>query len=145
MFEKILVPIDGSENSIRALRDAIKIAKLTNATITIMHVYPIGTSVITSSRQAFYQLLKEESKEKLEKGKAIAKAEGLDVDTLLVEGDAVEKIIDTAKEGEFDLIVIGARGLGKLTGLILGSVSQGVVNSAVCRVLVTKCFREEHH
>lgn len=138
MFERILVPIDDSENSNRAIKDAVKIAKLTNATVTLIHVYPAGKTILTSDRQHFYELQKEECKKKLEKGKSIAKAEGLDVETIMLGGDPVEQIITVAKEGKFDLIVIGARGVSKLTALILGSVSQGVVNNAPCSVLVTK-------
>jgi nucleotide-binding universal stress UspA family protein len=138
MYEKILVPIDGSDYSIRALHESIKIAKLTNGAITLIHVYPIGKSIVTSSSQPYFQKLIEECKEKLANGKEIAKVEGLDAETLLFGGNIVEQIIKTAKEGKFELIVIGARGLGKISGLILGSVSQGVVSNSPCSVLVTR-------
>jgi len=138
MYKKILVPIDGSEHSGRALQEAIKIAKMTSGAIALIHVHPIGASVITSSKQPFYQLLLEQCKEQLEEGQRVAKAEGLQVETFLLQGDTVENIVRTAKEGKYDLIVIGARGLGKISGFILGSVSQGVVQSAPCPVLVTR-------
>lgn len=138
MFERILVPIDDSENSNRALKNAVGIAKLTNGSVTLIHVYPLGRSIVTSDRQLFYELQKEDCRKKLDNGKLIAKAEGLDVETLMRGGDPVEEIVNVAKEGNFDLIVIGARGVSKLTAIILGSVSQGVVNNAPCSVLVTK-------
>ncbi len=138
MYEKILVPVDGSEHSICALQEAIKVAKLTNGAITLVHVVPMGVSDVKSSKQLFYQMLLDKGKVLLEEGKKIANAEGFDVETLLLEGDTVGQIVRTAKEGKFGLIVIGARGLGKLSGMILGSVSQGVVTNAPCPVLVTR-------
>jgi len=74
----------------------------------------------------------------LANGKETAKVEGLDAETLLFESDIVEQIIKTAKVGEFELIVIGTRGLSKISGLILGSINQGVVSNAPYSVLVTR-------
>ena len=60
------------------------------------------------------------------------------VETLLGEGHTVEEILKTAKEGEFDLIVMGARGLSTIKEIFLGSVSHGVTRHAPCPVLVVK-------
>jgi nucleotide-binding universal stress UspA family protein len=139
MFEKILVAIDGSTYSYKALSDAIEIAKMASAKISLIHVYVPGSTFSRSTRRPFYELLKEEGDKIIENGKAIAKNEGLDVETLLIEGDPVEQIVKVAKDGQFDLVVIGARGVGKVTALLLGSVSQGVANNVHCRVLITKC------
>jgi nucleotide-binding universal stress UspA family protein len=74
----------------------------------------------------------------LANGKEKAKAEGFEVETMLREGHVVQEIVKAAEEGKFDLIVMGARGIGKIKELILGSVSDGVVRNAPCPVLVTK-------
>ena len=74
----------------------------------------------------------------LAQGKEKAKAEGVEVETLLREGHVVHEIVKTAEEGKFDLIVMGARGISKIKELILGSVSDGVIRNAPCPVLVTK-------
>jgi len=53
-------------------------------------------------------------------------------------GRTVQGILKTAREGGFDLIVMGARGVSKIRELLLGSVSDGVIRNAPCPVLVTK-------
>jgi nucleotide-binding universal stress UspA family protein len=60
------------------------------------------------------------------------------IDTLLETGDAREKILAAAKENSADIIVIGSRGMGKISRLLLGSVSQSVVQNAKIPVLVVK-------
>ncbi len=139
LYKKILVPLDGSKSSISALQEAIKIAQIMKGEITITHVYSIGTSIILSSKQEqLYKLALKKSREVLLNGKKLAKAEGFRVETLLLEGDTVEQIVKTAKEGDFNLIVMGARGLSKISEFVLGSVSHGVIKSVHCPVLVTK-------
>ena len=69
--------------------------------------------------------------------KKIADAASVTVDFMVLEGKVAENIIKTAKDGCYDLIIMGARGLGNLSGFILGSVSQAVIKEAGCPVLVT--------
>lgn len=139
MYKKILVPLDGSAVSKRALKEAVAVAKMTKGTITLIHVYSIGTSLIISSKQEYLrELTLRKAKQILAEGKKLANEEGFEVKTLLVEGDAVEQIVKTSKEGDFNLIVMGARGLGKARELILGSVSHEVIKSAPIPVLVTQ-------
>jgi nucleotide-binding universal stress UspA family protein len=71
-------------------------------------------------------------------GEKRVKAEGVQVETLLREGHTVEEILKTAREGEFDLIVMGARGLSRIKEILLGNVSHGVTRHAPCPVLVVK-------
>jgi nucleotide-binding universal stress UspA family protein len=74
----------------------------------------------------------------LKDGETKAKAEKVQVEKILVEGHAVQEIVRTAKEGHFDLIVIGARGISKIREILLGSVSDAVIHHALCPVLVVK-------
>jgi nucleotide-binding universal stress UspA family protein len=138
MYEKILVPIDGSDYSIRALCEAINLAKLTGGALTLIHVTPSGSSVVMSSKQHFYDILHQEGKQVLSNRMKLAEEEGIKTETLLLHGDPVDQIVKTAKQGNFSLIVMGARGVSKLTGLVVGSVSQGVIKNAPCPVLVTR-------
>jgi nucleotide-binding universal stress UspA family protein len=139
LYDKILVPIDGSDHSVRAMQEAMRIAKLVEGKITLMHVFSIGTSFIkTSTQNYYYDLVRKKGRRILTDGMKKAETEGCKVETLLVEGDAVEKIVKTARECDFDLIVMGARGLSKIKGLLLGSVSEGVIRNAPCPVLVTR-------
>jgi len=140
LYEKILVPVDGSENCDTALREATKIAKMSGGKITVMHVYPGWSTFIVDSKEALPEILKNDATNILLKAKKQARAEGFEVETLLLDGDAVQQIVKTANDKHFDLIVMGARGVSKLTELFLGSVSSGVLKNASCPVLITKCL-----
>lgn len=139
MFEKILVPLDGSEHSLDALEKAIQIAKKFDSDVTLVHLYSIAVFKLTPSQINDYVLeLRKAGKEILAEGQKKAYAEGVPVETQLKEGHIVEGIVELARDGNFDLIVMGARGLSKLKELFLGSVSHGVTLHAPCPVLIVK-------
>jgi nucleotide-binding universal stress UspA family protein len=136
LYKKILVPIDGSAHSTRALEEAIKIAKTTNGTITLLTVQPSRPKILTAPKQpsgddATKSII-------LAEGQKLVQAEGVFAETLLLEGNVVDQIVNAAKEGNFDLIVIGARGLSRFEEVLLGSISHGVVEKAPCPVIVTR-------
>ena len=64
--------------------------------------------------------------------------EGVQFETLLTMGNPVQTIVETAKKGNHDLIVLGARGLSPIKEVFLGSVSHGVATHAQCPVLIVK-------
>jgi len=155
LFEKILVPLDGSEHSLRALEIAIRIAKKFDGKITLIHVYSVSVrpivmpepttltppSVPIMAPEDFSKVVEAARKAGttiLAHGENKVKAEGVHVETLLKEGHSVQEIIKTAKDGKFDLVVMGARGVSKIREIFLGSVSDGVIRNAPCPVLVTK-------
>jgi nucleotide-binding universal stress UspA family protein len=138
LYERILVPVDSSENSKAALKEAIKIAKLTGGKITLIHVYLSWSPALIDNMEAWRAALKNSAKTILDKAQNIAEAEGFKVETLLVDGNAVQEIVNTANSGHFDLIVMGARGVSKITEILLGSVSSGVLKKAKCPVLIIK-------
>ena len=155
MFDKILVPLDGSEHSLKALNVAIQTAKNFRGQLTLIHVYSVNVApvmmpepttltptgfpampasdvskVVEASRKAGNRILSD--------GEDKAKAEGVKVETVLVEGHVVQEIIKKAKEGNFSLIVLGARGVSHIRELLLGSVTDGIIHHASCPVLVVK-------
>jgi nucleotide-binding universal stress UspA family protein len=138
LYQKILVPVDGSEHSKRALKEAIKVAKMTGGAITLLNVTPSGSSMASSHKQPNSEIMQNKDKSVLVEGQKIAETEGILVETLLLEGQIVHEIVKTAKEGHYDLIVVGARGLSKLEEIMLGSVSHGVTETATCPVIVTR-------
>jgi len=154
LFGKILVPLDGSEHSMRALDIALQLAKKFNSKITLIHVYSVSVRPIVVPEPATFvptiptmapteysrvaEAIRKAGAKILTEGAEKAKAEGIEVDTILREGHAVQEIVRTAQEGKFDLIVMGARGLSRIKEIILGSVSDGVIRNAPCPVLVTK-------
>lgn len=127
------MPIDGSSHSYQALQEAIKIAKLTGGSITLLNVQPIPKNPFVSQAD-------KEGPENfvLGGGKKTVEKEGVFVDAIFLRGDVVEQIVKTAKDGNFDLIVIGARGLSTFEEVLLGSVSRGVVEKAPCPVIITR-------
>jgi nucleotide-binding universal stress UspA family protein len=140
LFQKILVPLDGSDHSLRALKISIQISKEFNGEITLIHVYsevwPNGT--LATSIEQCIEAARKAGADILADGKKKARAERVQVETLLKEGHPVEEILQTAKKGDFDLIVIGARGISRIRGILIGSVSDGVTRHAPCPVLVVK-------
>jgi nucleotide-binding universal stress UspA family protein len=139
MFEKILVPLDGSEHSIKALEVAVQIALRFDGKITLIHAYSIsGFAISATPVQEFIEATRKAGADILADGEKRVKAEGVHVETLLLEGHAVEQIVKTCKEGKFDLVVMGARGLSRIKEILLGSVSDGVTRHAYCPVLVVK-------
>jgi nucleotide-binding universal stress UspA family protein len=155
MFEKVLVALDGSEHSEKALETAIQIAKKFRAKLMLIHVYsvtmpavvapepttltPAGVPVVTSAEVAkMVEAERMVGKRVLADGEQKAKSANVRVETVLKEGNTVQEIVALAKEREFDLIVIGARGISRLEELLMGSVSEGVIKNAHCPVLVVK-------
>ncbi len=142
LFGKILVALDGSEHSINALNRAVNIAKKFGGEITLLHAYQ--TNIVPLPKE--YALpeatprMVEVSGEAGAKILADAKAniEGVRVETILAIGEPVEMIIEASENGDFDLIVMGARGLSPIKEMLLGSVSHGVTLHAGCPVLIVK-------
>ena len=139
VFEKILVPLDGSGHSLNALEKAVQIAKKFDGKITLINVYSVSSFKVTPSQVFSYVVeIRKSGESILAEGEKMAKAEGVQVETRLKEGHIVEEILKTSREGNFDLIVIGARGLSKMKEILLGSVSHGVTLHSPCPVLVVK-------
>jgi nucleotide-binding universal stress UspA family protein len=145
LIEKILVAIDGSDHSNHALDFALDLARKYSAKILLLTVVPPVFLPIASLNVIKSQAVADASAE-LEKSfdKALSDAEEkakrltkLNVFTKLEHGNPDEVIIETAKLGNFDMIVIGSRGLGR-RDYALGSVSSKVADNATCPVLIVK-------
>jgi len=149
LIGKVLVAVDGSENSDRALDFAIDFAEKCNATLTVMNVtessavaavpvdigaYP-GNSMVVVARdlQKYHESI-------LEKAVAHAKAlkPNLTVTSLLKEGNPASEIAAASKDGAFDVVVVGHRGGGKVKEMLLGSISEKVVHTVPCTVIIVK-------
>ncbi|MBR5163359.1 MAG: universal stress protein [Schwartzia sp.] len=137
-MEKILVPVDGSESSERALKKAIELAVALKAKLSFLYVANVNQLAVNSCLSA--ELLEAVNKA----GEVIlSHAEervptGVESERLLETGSPASAIIDVAEESGIDLIVMGSRGLGLVKGVLLGSVSQYVVENAKCAVMVIK-------
>lgn len=122
---KILVGVDGSDNSTWALMEAISIAKKFSGHIKAITVYKQGKKdEATKTQNKIKQLLNEEK---------------IDSSLSAILGsNPARALVDTAENEKIDLIVVGSRGLGNAASFILGSVSKKVVSKASCNVLVIK-------
>ena len=141
MLSKLLVPVDGSENSLRALDHAIYLAKKTGANITAMNVIENPPTVYVESQKLLNDLLakfREESANILDKCKQIAEKSDVKIETVIGEGDAASTIVGYAQKGDFDTIIIGRRGRGRFKEMVLGSVSNKVLHHAKCTVMIVK-------
>ena len=141
MFSKVLVPVDGSENSLRALDHAIYLAKKTGATITAMNVIENPPTVYVESQKLLNDLLanfRAESARILDKCKQIAQKSDVKIETIIGEGDAASSIVGYAHKGGFDTIIMGRRGLGRFKEMVLGSISNKVLHHAKCSVMIVK-------
>ncbi len=149
-FKRILVAVDGSDNSTRAARLAIEIAKKYGAELMVLHVIPtIHYALAVTAPSATlppgvyddYQAYERATGETLVSSAVdLAKAGGIRVRSDVQEpgGSIVEGITDYALGEHVDLIVIGTRGLSRFKKLVIGSVSSGVVSHAHCPVLVVR-------
>ena len=137
-FKKILVPLDGSSNSMRGLDRAIEIAKDGDAEITGFYVFhlPVAAGIKYTAK------MKEEAQRKAVKaiGPAMNKTQkaGAIFKYKTGGGNTGSEIVKFAKNGKFDMIVIGARGLGGAKEAFLGSTSNYVMHKTAVPVLVVK-------
>jgi len=137
MFECIVYATDGSDHARKALVYARDLAKLHNAKLFVVHVYSRVSDfldykeydTILGHRIAAGDKIIEEAGTEFE-------VAGLKFQTELLEGPVAEAIMNVAETRDADLIVLGARGMSSLEGLLLGSVSQKVIHHATCPVLV---------
>ena len=140
IFQKILVPLDGSEHSGRALEVAIQIAKELKSKLVLLTVHSVTAVASTGPEFSVMAIeaARDSGKRILAEAKAKVRSQEIEVETELAEGNAVEEIVRKSKEGKFELIVMGARGLGAIKKLFIGSVSEGVIKNAPCPVLIAK-------
>ena len=145
MIKKILVAIDGSDHANRALDFALDVATKYSAKVLLLTVVPPVFLPIPSLNVMKSQAVADASTE-LENSfrAALSQTEerakrltNLTVFTRLEHGNPDEVIVETAKLGDFDIIVIGSRGLGR-RDFALGSVSSRVAENATCPVLIVK-------
>ena len=139
MFKQIIVALDGSEHSYRALEYARSLADCFGATLWLVHAFPHTSDLLgyenyeklVAQREGAGQLILNEARRRL--GET-----SLTVQEELIEEPAAEAILAVAETQQADLIVMGTRGLSSLQGLLLGSVSNKVIHHAACPVMLVR-------
>lgn len=131
---RVLVATDGSECSYAAAREFVQIAGAARHRVTILYVLPL---LAVGRAPGYLQTeLEGEGISALSTVSSIFHRSGLSADTDMRQGVPADAILQVAREGRFDLIVIGRRGVGGMRELLLGSVSRTIVHKAPCSVLV---------
>jgi len=136
MFQKILVAVDGSQQSDAALAVAVDMARRYGGSLCLLHAFAHVSDLLgmpqyehlLEARSALGQLVLDNAQARV--GNVVA------VGTQLIEGPPAPAILRVAAEDGCDLIVMGSRGHGQLAGLLLGSVSSAVAQRAECPVLI---------
>lgn len=134
-----MVGVDGSEASVKALRWAIEEARLRGATVRAVHAwsYP-RVSTYHEAAHALAAPLAEQAEAVLDRVVQEA-AEGehdVEIQQVTVEGPAAAALVEASSEAS--LLVIGSRGLGGFSGLLLGSVSHQAASHASCAVVIVR-------
>ena len=135
----ILNPVDGSDHSIRSTEYAIKLAKLLDARIILLHCHARFPIVLAEPyfQQAINEINKA-SEELVEPFIKMLEQGEVKFDVRILEGAPGNKIPEVAKIEKIDLIVMGSRGITNFTGLFLGSVAHQVLHKSECPVFIAK-------
>lgn len=136
---KILVPVDGSAGSDKAVRVALTLAEGKDKEIILLNVQPSYNTpnvkrFFTQEQISSYQ--EESSKEVLDRTLELTNEFHIPVRTIVRSGDPGKEICEEAKESSVDFIVMGYRGLGTVKRAILGSVATHVLHETHCPVMI---------
>ena len=138
-MHRIVVGVDGSEESKAALRWALDEGRLRSARVRVIYAWTLPHTTAwgyVPPIQLNIAALQHDAEEFLDSVIAEAKTEGVDVVRAAVEGLAARVLVEAAAEA--DLLVVGSRGHGGFAGLLLGSVSQQCAHHAPCPVVIVR-------
>ncbi|RDV84190.1 universal stress protein [Ammonifex thiophilus] len=143
MFRRVLVAIDGSEHCYQALRRALEVLKFSPLTqVAVVEVVPPVDPSIEYVPWVTPQQLEEAARKRaaqdLEKALAILREAGIEGTSVIRVGNPAEEIVALAREGNYELIVMGRRGTNPLKELLLGGVSQRVLQLSPVPVFLGK-------
>jgi len=145
VFTRIVVGTDGSETAAEAVRQAVDLAKLSGAQLSIVSAYaPISGRRVQGEQSEApadvqYEIgPREDVNLVLDAAAADARKEGIEVQTHPVEGDPADAILNVAEETKADLIVVGNKGMTGARRYLLGSVPNNVSHHAPCSVIIVR-------
>ncbi len=139
LFEKILIATDGSEKNRAAVEEALEIGRICGSTVFAAYVTDIGAFESASADVVIgdtWTVIQREAAAAIDRVRTMA--DGVHLETVILEGKPAAEIVRFATEKRIDLIVIGTQGKRGLERLLLGSVAEQVIRSAPCKVLVVK-------
>jgi nucleotide-binding universal stress UspA family protein len=140
MYQRILVAYDGSAGAEAALRQGLGLASALGAELACVLVeeplphYAASISEVKGAKERIDEHFRALAK----RARDAATLAGVEMETLIRQGHEVETIVTTAKEGAFDLLVVGYHGHSAIFGRIMGSTAQSIVRLAPCPVLLAR-------
>ena len=138
MIKNILIPVDGSDGSDKAVAKAVELAKIYEAKLNFLYVANINQLAINAAlSHAILDAVKKAGKTILTRAENMVPSE-VEHKIFLETGSPAAVILEFEEKLNADLIVMGSRGLGLVKGVLLGSVSQYITERAKCPVLVVK-------
>ncbi|WP_411883336.1 universal stress protein [Polaromonas sp. YR568] len=146
MYQRILVPVDGSPTSRHGLQEAIRMARLTGGKLRLMHVVDVTSIALSFDAYAGYpsdwlETLRKDGEGLLADARAVATAAGVEVETVLRDNFAVpvhELIVSEAGAWPADLIVLGTHGRRGMGRVMLGSSAENVLRRSPVPVLLVR-------
>jgi nucleotide-binding universal stress UspA family protein len=145
VFTRIVVGTDGSDTAAEAVRQAVDLAKLAGAQLSIVSAYaPVSKRRVEGEKEGApadvqYEIgPREDVNLVLDAAAASARKEGIEVQTHPVEADPAEAILNVAEETKADLIVVGNKGMTGARRFLLGSVPNNVSHHAPCSVIIVR-------
>ncbi len=137
MFKNIILAVDGSEYSHRALAYARSLAERYEANLWLVHVFSHTSDLLGyQDFEKLYAKRKSAGQAVLDDARTKLGSTTFEVHEELLEGSDAEAILTTAENHQADLIVMGTRGFGAVKGLLVGSVSRKVIHLSTCPVMV---------
>lgn len=138
LYMNILVPLDGSKYSEKALLHACDVAKNYHSRLILLHVVEKTFPINFLDRKEYLGILRKFGNKVLIKAKETTTKKGLDSKIIMKEGNITNEIIKTAKKEQCNLIIVGSKGLGAAARFFLGSVSNKLANDSPCPILIIK-------
>ncbi|SFH67824.1 Nucleotide-binding universal stress protein, UspA family [Halorubrum aquaticum] len=145
LYDRILVPTDGSPKGRRAVEHALALAAVHGADVHALYVVDTASYAGTGMEATWTgidDLLREDADEAVAQVETLAEGTGVDVETTVVEGSPGREIVRYAADARCDLIVMGTHGRGGIDRLLLGSVAERVVRRSPVPVLTVRLGEE---
>ncbi|MEM2933347.1 MAG: universal stress protein [Methanocellales archaeon] len=140
-FNSILIATDGSQHTKSAVKHGLALAKLSNAKVYAVYVIDIGMFAsipMDTTLENMHELLKKEGELATRSVEEEAKALGIEIEKIILEGNPAQEIVKFANANNIDLIVMGTLGKSGLERFLLGSVAEKVIRTASCPVMVVR-------
>lgn len=139
VFGRILVPIDGSELSFKALDVGVRLASVMGASLYAINVFSMPSFSATATEiRALEESKMQERRWIMERALEAGKKAAVKVKAELLAGNPAEKMLGYIEREKIELVIMGSSGLGQLKSLVMGSTTYKVSHSARCAVLIIK-------